>query len=172
MSKIIKKLIRKAIVICVNIHKGGIGKTTTVFELARHMTALGKKVLVIDLDPQGNASKTIAGKKFREDEGIPTIGEALFLAKQGMANMIFQQQGLIRKCAAADLIPATITLEETSNTFRTDYLVLKKMLAAPVFQEYDYILLDTPPSPGILVTIAFAACDYVLVDLPTWNHQP
>lgn len=137
--------------------KGGVGKTTTVVNIAAGLAEKGKKVLCIDLDPQGNLSDYL-GYDF---EGTHTIVDVL----KGQANL--SECVVSAKNEPIDYIPADITLA-TADMFLAQTMcreqILRKAIASDEnIKKYDYILIDCLPSLGILVTNALAAADGVIV---------
>ncbi len=139
-------------------HKGGTGKTTTVVNLGVAFGALGKKVLLIDLDPQGNLSYSL-------DIPSDSVGiSEVFTGEKNIQESIIQKEGI-------DIIPsnmflADIELSLQSAEDRTN--VLKKILD-PIANEYDYVLIDCPPSRSLLIinalVVSDAAISTVLLDV-------
>lgn len=141
-------------VISISNQKGGVGKTTTVCSLAAGLKKKGFRVLMIDLDPQGNLGFSVGA----ETETCATIYDVL----KGDVKTQFA----IQKSDTADIIISSILLSgielEFTNTGR-EYL-LKEALK-PILGLYDYILLDTPPALGIITINAFTASDTIVVPM-------
>lgn len=142
--------------------KGGVGKTTTSINLASSLGLLGKKVLLVDFDPQGNATTGVGVEK----GGLnTTIYEALINEKTG--------KEIIKKTKFKnlDLIPANVNLAALEVNFvsmqKKDPTFSKsgqlKKVLEEVKDDYDYILIDCPPSLGILITNALTASDSVII---------
>ena len=141
-------------VISVSNQKGGVGKTTTTCNLAAGLKKKGFRVLVIDLDPQGNLGFSMGA----DVENSATIYDVL----KGE----IKTQFAIQRTETTDLIPSSILLSgielEFTNTGR-EYLL--KEAIKPIQEFYDYILLDTPPALGILTINAFTASDTIVVPM-------
>lgn len=144
--------------------KGGVGKTTTALNLAVALKCRDKKVLLIDFDPQANLSK-YAGHKA---DILPTIGDILRSYVNGSA--IDPHTAIRTNAEGIDYIPSNIHLS-TADFFLINALmretVLKRVLTAPEFSGYDYILIDCLPSLGILMINALAASDSVIIPVQT-----
>lgn len=149
----------KKIIAVVN-QKGGVGKTTTCVNLATSLVAVGKKVLIIDLDPQGNAS---TGLGIASKDRDVTIYDAL-IGGSSAANTVFSTivPGLDIIAATMDLSGAEIELVGIENR----EFCLKNALAE-VQDSYDYIMIDCPPSLGLLTLNALTAANSVLIPLQT-----
>ena len=148
-------------VIAVVNQKGGTGKTTTCENLGIGIALEGKKVLLIDTDPQ--ASLTISLGFPNPDDLYPTLSD--LLTKVIEEEMIKPKEGVIHHKEGVDLIPANIELSglEVSLVNAMSRETILKQYVEIVKKEYDYILLDCMPSLGMLTINALAAADNVLI---------
>src|SRR5206468_91157 len=139
--------------------KGGVGKTTTAINLATALAAAGKRVLVIDLDPQGNASTGLGVERAaRRITSYQVIFGEKSLAEAVMKTTM---PGLDLVPSAVDLSGAEIELVEAERReFR-----LREALAAAAPLAHDYVFIDCPPSLGLLTLNALVAAGSVLVPL-------
>lgn len=145
--------------ICVFNQKGGVGKTTTVVNLAAALGKLNKKVLVIDIDPQGNATSGLGIDKYNLEETVYD-----FILNEVEADKV------IRKSSAdnVDIIPATPDLAglEVELVGVEDRQFLLKTRINNI-EDYDFIFLDSPPSLGQLSINALVAADSVIIPIQT-----
>ncbi len=151
-------------VICIANQKGGVGKTTTVAALAQGLSEHGKKVLIIDWDPQASLTVTLG---VNPDELKYTGYDVLTSVIRNNGNISIRDATMTTDIPGVDLVPANIELSQAQldlvNAF-TREMVLKDMLA-PVRNKYDYILVDCLPSLGLLTINALSAADSVLIPL-------
>jgi len=144
-------------------HKGGSGKTATVVNLAAALAEAGQRVLVVDLDPQANASRRLAAP-FRLDDPVPTTAEVIRDASPGVAAQAIRPCGWPEPYAERiHLIPARYDLENRIAEAGTVGATLRLRRAlTSADDDYDVTLLDCPPSLGHLTQLALAAGHYAL----------
>ena len=151
----------KAVVLAVSNQKGGTGKTTTCENLGIGLAQEGKKVLLVDTDPQ--ASLTVALGYPRPDDLSFTLSDAMekIMTEQPIA----PREGLLHHPEGVDLMPANIMLSglEVSLVNAMNREKILKQYLDTVQREYDFILLDCMPSLGMLTVNALAAADQVLI---------
>ena len=151
----------KAVVLAVSNQKGGTGKTTTCENLGIGLAQEGKKVLLVDTDPQ--ASLTVALGYPRPDDLPFTLSDAM--EKVMLEQLIAPGEGLLHHPEGVDLMPANIMLSglEVSLVNAMNREKILKQYLDTVRREYDFILLDCMPSLGMLTVNALAAADQVLI---------
>ncbi len=146
-------------IICIANQKGGVGKTTTSVNLSSALAALGRRVLLIDMDPQGNASSGLGIKRYESQDnniyhiliGERNIQETIQKTKDKNLHVI---------TANPDLVGAEIELVDMP---QREYRL--KSAVAAINDLYDYVLIDCPPSLGLLTLNALTAADSFLVPL-------
>lgn len=143
-------------IIAIANQKGGVGKTTTTINLGCALSELNQKVLIIDLDPQANASIGIGISR----ELVNTTTYDLLISDILASEVIYSEFD-----TKVHIIPASIKLDsiaENMNSIQNKELQLYKKLQE-VKKEYDYILLDCPPSLGVIIDNALFASDSILI---------
>lgn len=145
--------------ICIANQKGGVGKTTTSVNLAAALADLGRQVLIVDMDPQGNASSGLGVKRYENQEN--NIYQVLIGEKPlGETIQTTQVKGLSIIPANPDLVGAEIELVDMPNR---EYRL--KTALAPHLNSFEYILIDCPPSLGLLTVNSLSAAETFLVPL-------
>ena len=150
--------LRATRIIAIANQKGGVGKTTTAINLATAMAAVGQKVLIVDLDPQGNASTGL---------GIDRASRKLSSYDVILGAATLRQAVVPSAIPGLDIVPSTVDLSAAElelidlprRTFRL------KDVFAQCPGVYDYVLIDCPPALGLLTLNALVGADAVLVPL-------
>ena len=148
-------------VIAITNQKGGVGKTTTTVNLGVGLAKQGKRVLLIDADPQGSLTISLGERNPDQlSETLSDVMECVINDKSLPKNF-----GLLRSTEGVDLMPANIELSGTEvglfNVMSREY-VLKSYIDS-VSKNYDYILIDCMPSLGMITINAFACADSILI---------
>lgn len=146
--------------------KGGVGKTTTSINLSASLGELGKKVLMVDLDPQGNATTGVGVDK----RGLNGSIYEVLTMKMSIDNSIVKTKSKNLSVIPAYLNLAGVEMEliELERKFKDSNQKFNRVMRlkdelSKIKDRYDYILIDCPPSLGILTTNALAAADSVLI---------
>ena len=145
-------------VIAIANQKGGVGKTTTTVNLSAAIGVSGKRVLVVDVDPQGNATSGLGINKRSIENSTYNLM---------ISGARFEETVLRTNFDNIDILPSNIHLagveiELVEMEQRTNRL---KQALAPVRDTYDFILVDCPPSLGLITLNAFTAADSILVPI-------
>lgn len=139
--------------IAITNHKGGTGKTTTAINLGRSLVSLKKKVLLVDLDPQGNLSYSLGiedGKNIRD----------LFTDDVSFKDAINSVEGMDVLSSDMRLADIELTLQKVENRA----FILKEILQNNI-DEYDFVIFDCPPSRSLLTVNALCIADFYLVTI-------
>jgi chromosome partitioning protein len=143
--------------------KGGVGKTTTAINLGTALAAVGERVLLIDLDPQGNASTGLGIKRHANQQSTyhVLIGEA------ELNDVIIHSAIPQLDCAPStmDLLGAELELSQFDRKTHRLHDALERLLQNPEVKGYSYVLVDCPPSLNLLTINSLTAADAILVPL-------
>ncbi len=138
--------------------KGGVGKTTTCVNLATFLAAYGKKVLIIDLDPQGNATTGVGIDKNLEMNTFYDILLDECTIKEAIIQTKFKNLSILP--SNVDLAGSEVSLVQRENREK----VLKNIIST-IKNDYDYIAIDCPPSLGLLTVNALTATDTIIIPI-------
>lgn len=146
-------------VISIANQKGGVGKTTTAVNLGASLAVAEKRTLVIDCDPQGNAT---SGFGIRKDAGELSVYDAL-VEEESL------ERALVREVhfACLDVVPSSRDLAgaEVELIDRESREQVLRECLEPIREDYEYVLIDSPPSLGLLTLNSLAAADTVLIPI-------
>jgi len=147
-------------VITVTNQKGGVGKTTTAINLAYYLSKKGSKVLIVDFDPQGNATSGLGIEKADLKLSMTDV----MVAKAKLSEVILQTKckNLWIAPAVPDLANAEVEMAALNNKF-----VQLKKAVKEIEQDYDYIIIDSPPSLSLLTVNGLIAANYLLLPVQT-----
>ena len=138
--------------------KGGVGKTTSCVNMSTYMALMGKKVLIIDIDPQGNATSGLGLQKTKDVKSIYDV-------ISGNVDIVEAIQKT--EIDGLDIIPANIDLAgvEVELVYMKERENVIKKALSKVLNSYDYITIDCPPSLGLLTVNALTASDGVIIPI-------
>lgn len=166
----------KTKIISISNQKGGVGKTTTTLNLGTALSLIGKKVLLIDFDPQANLSSYLGFDdklhEEKETEQLNTINDLMMC----IVNCVPVNNEVFNSCIYhsekndLDYIPADLNLSNTDLYLMSALsreTVLKRILSFDNIKQYDYVLIDCPPNLGILQTNALTASNGIIIPVQT-----
>ena len=136
--------------------KGGVGKTTTAINLSAYLAKAGQRVLLIDTDPQGNATSGLGIDKTQVTQGLYQVLLGELPITQVIVHTVVPQLQLVP--SSVDLTGVEV---ELVNKEGREFLLRETL--QPIKDQFDFILIDSPPSLGLLTINALAACDRVLI---------
>jgi len=141
-------------ILAVSIKKGGAGKTTIAINLSVALQLLGKKVLLIDIDSQRNASRGF---------GVDPTDNQITILKLMQDNSIPTRNAILKTQFGVDIIPSHKKLARAELSMDPMYMYFIKQTLAPIKDEYDYIIIDTAPQDQYLTLGSLIAADYALI---------
>ena len=164
IEPLIGRPLRRGHIYCFANQKGGVGKTTTTVNMAAYLAAGGKRVLLVDADSQANATSSLGIDKNREEPSLYEVlmgGASAEEAITPIDRPIFGNR--------LDLLPSSVELAgaevELAGEIQGEREFRLRAILQPLKARYDYILIDCPPSLGLLTLNALAAADAVIIPL-------
>jgi chromosome partitioning protein len=148
--------------------KGGVGKTTTLFQVAGLLSDRGYKILIIDCDPQGNVSNNLFG------DNVPIGLNELLLNRANINDVIIQPYPNDETLKNISVITSSVDLfyiEDNDKDFIETFHNKLHILLAPIENNFDFILLDTNPSPNLTNSMAYCYTQYFIGILDTSIHS-
>ena len=147
-------------VITVTNQKGGVGKTTTSINVAFYLAKSGKRTLLIDFDPQGNASSGLGVSKEDLEHTISDVLLGTIDANQAICKTDFKHLDLIP--STPQLADIEVKIANAQNRF-----ILLRSAIKSISDNYDYVIIDSPPSLSLLTVNSMIAANYILLPVQT-----
>lgn len=138
----------------ITLRKGGCGKTTTAVNLSTALKERGKKVLLVDLDPQSNATLSVGINPIELKHNINDLFTSINVSVQEV---------IIKTNFGLDILPSHPDLAKTEAGMQAAQIGVLKGIIEPIENKYDYIIIDTPPSENYLSVSALVYAEYVLI---------
>lgn len=152
---------KKLRIIAIANQKGGVGKTTTAINLGTALASIGERILIIDIDPQGNASTALGiDRNNRELSSYDVLVDQTSVVEAAIETLV---PNLSIVASTLDLLGVEMEIAPFKDRIQRLYNALRQ--DEQVFEHYDYILIDCPPSLNLLTLNAMGAADSVLVPL-------
>jgi len=142
--------------ITISLRKGGSGKTTTAVNLATALHQKGKKTLLVDLDPQANATISV---------GIDPLSLKRHINSLFTDISVKTEEAIIKTGFGLPILPSHPDLAEIEAGMRATQIGLLKGLLEPIEKDFDYIIIDTPPAESYLTVNALAVADEIIIPL-------
>src|SRR5262249_42857715 len=152
----------KSNIICVANQKGGVAKTTTTAYLGAALARLNRNVLLIDSDPQCNLSYSLELEEEQNEFALENNLASMYESGQTAESCILRlRDNLSLLAASPDLVMTEVTLDSSPETLSEEPEAILGNALAPIAARYDYIVIDCPPSQGMLTLNGLVAADYV-----------
>lgn len=148
-------------IISIAMLKGGLGKTTTAINLAAALQQMGKKVLLVDIDPQANMSQALGIKEESKKSLFSELSKVIKGETGDLSEVVIQtQSGLYLVPSSIELAGAELELVSVYGREQVITWLLEKLK-----DQFDYIFIDCPPAIGMLTVNALVASDYILIPM-------
>ena len=155
---------RRNKVICVSNQKGGVAKTTTAAYLGAALSRLNKNVLVIDSDPQCNLTYSVELEESQHEFALENNLATIYESGQAAEECILKLRDTFNLIAgSSDLVMTEITMDSNPQSLASEPERMLRNAIAPFREQFDYTIIDCPPSQGMLTLNALVAADYVLI---------
>lgn len=155
---------KKSHIVCVANQKGGVAKTTTTAYLGAALARLNRRVLVIDSDPQCNLTYSLEIDEEQQEFALENNLASVYESGQDAESCLIRlRDNLALIAASPDLVMTEVTLDSSPETLSAEPERILRNALAPIASRYDYILIDCPPSQGMLTLNALVAADWLVI---------